>query len=61
MVMTEAEKASRSSMEQTFYTKLGPTPAFATKPVSSRAGETGDTVILVAVARGAFGWSDRAR
>jgi hypothetical protein len=48
-------------MEQTFYTKLGPTPAFATKPVSSRAGETGDTVILVAVARGALGWSDRAR
>jgi hypothetical protein len=61
MAMTEAEMASRSSMEQTFYTKLGPTPAFAAKPVSGPAGETGDTVILVAVARGALGWSDRAR
>jgi hypothetical protein len=28
MAMTEVEKPSRSIMERTFYTKLGPTPAF---------------------------------
>jgi hypothetical protein len=28
MAMTEVEKSSRSILERTFYTKLGPTPAF---------------------------------
>ena len=28
MPMTQVEKSSRSIMERTFYTKLGPTPAF---------------------------------
>jgi hypothetical protein len=28
MTMTEVEKSSRSILERTFYTKLGPTPAF---------------------------------
>ena len=28
MAMTQVEKSSRSMMERTFYTKLGPTPAF---------------------------------
>ena len=32
MAMIEFEKSARSIMEQTFYTKLGPTPAFAPRP-----------------------------
>jgi hypothetical protein len=28
MAMTQIEKSSRSILERTFYTKLGPTPAF---------------------------------
>ena len=36
MAMTQAEKSSRSILERTFYTKLGPTPAF---PSPAEAGQ----------------------
>ena len=35
MAMTEVEKSSRSIMERTFYTKLGPTPAFPPSPAET--------------------------
>jgi hypothetical protein len=35
MAMTEVEKSSRSNMERTFYTKLGPTPAFPPSPTET--------------------------
>jgi len=35
MAMTEVEKSSRSNMERTFYTKLGPTPAFPPSPAET--------------------------
>jgi hypothetical protein len=35
MAMTEAERSSRSMMERTFYTKLGPTPAFPPSPTET--------------------------
>jgi hypothetical protein len=35
MAMTEVEKSSRSIMELTFYTKLGPTPAFPPSPAET--------------------------
>jgi hypothetical protein len=37
MAMTEVEKSSHSNMERTFYTKLGPTPAFP--PSSAETGK----------------------
>jgi hypothetical protein len=37
--MTEVEKSSRSVMEQTFYTKLGPTP-----DLPSRVAEDMDVI-----------------
>jgi hypothetical protein len=33
--MTEVEKSCRSTMERTFYTKLGPTPAFPPSPAET--------------------------
>jgi hypothetical protein len=36
MTMTEVEKSSRSILERTFYTKLGPTPAFPPKLAAQR-------------------------
>jgi hypothetical protein len=38
MAMTEVEKSSRAILERTFFTKLGPTPAF---PPSTAERETG--------------------
>jgi hypothetical protein len=35
MAMTEVEKSSRSILERTFYTKLGPTPAFPPSPAET--------------------------
>ncbi len=35
MAMTEAEESSRLTMERTFYTKLGPTPAFPPSPAET--------------------------
>jgi hypothetical protein len=37
MAIAEVEKSSRSTMERTFYAKLGPTPGFPSSP----AGQTG--------------------
>jgi hypothetical protein len=44
MAMTEVEKSSRSIMERTFYTKLGPTPGLPPSR-GDRAGQAGDEVI----------------
>jgi hypothetical protein len=33
--VTEVEKSSRLIMERTFYTKLGPTPAFPPSPAET--------------------------
>jgi hypothetical protein len=35
MAMTEVEESSRLIMERTFYTKLGPTPAFPPSPAET--------------------------
>ena len=35
MAMAEVEKSSRSIMERTFYTKLGPMPAFPPSPAET--------------------------
>ena len=35
MAMTEVEKSSHLIMERTFYTKLGPTPAFPPSPAET--------------------------
>ena len=35
IAMTEVEKSSHSIMERTFYTKLGPTPAFPPSPAET--------------------------
>lgn len=35
MAMTEVEKSYRLIMERTFYTKLGPTPAFPPSPAET--------------------------
>ena len=35
MAITEVEKSSRLIMERTFYTKLGPTPAFPPSPAET--------------------------
>jgi hypothetical protein len=37
MAMTQVEKSSRSMMERTFYTKLGPTPAFPSPAETGQA------------------------
>ena len=35
MTMTGVEKSSRATIERTFYTKLGPTPAFPPSPTET--------------------------
>jgi len=39
MAMTEVEKSSRSIMERTFYTKLGPTPGLPPSPAETGQGK----------------------
>jgi hypothetical protein len=46
MTMTEVEKSSRSILERTFYTKLGPTPAFPPSPAETGQVKPGAEAML---------------
>jgi hypothetical protein len=45
--MTQVEKSTRSMMERTFYTKLGPTPAFPSPAETGQAKPARDDEPLI--------------